>query len=409
MKLKKLIAGAMTTVFLSAVPLSAQAASVTNFKDVLPGAWYYGAVEYAADTGLFAGTGADTFNPDMSMTRGMFVTVLGRKAGVSKEKPIATSFSDVKPVDYYSPYVEWAAKNKIVSGKGGGIFDPGGRITREQMAAILYRYAKLTGAGNIQNGTEILRFPDTGDVADYAKEPMTWAVDKKIINGSDGKLDPKGTATRAQVAQVFLNAKEVLVNSEINPDTEPEPELELYTDTWTEDQNPYEIVRQVKAGTTAQWNSGLNDSNAFSELVIDFVDWGDTHYTADWAIFNTLELLNDTGADQFCIREKLVNGKPQQALTLYYTIPEKTDSPLMTAIRKLVEAEFPGARFSPEAIRSGHGWRGASGADDNSSIAENAQRIAGIELRYLREWFGTSDSFYYWLSEPEPGVFYFFY
>lgn len=142
------------------------------------------------------------------------MTVLGRKSGVSDEKPASSRFSDVKVEDFFSPYTEWAAKCGIVSGTGNGRFSPNGRITREQMAAILYRYAKFIGAGDIQNGTEILKFPDTGDVADYAKEAMTWAVDKEILNGSNGRLNPKGTATRAQVAQVFLNAKDVLTKTE---------------------------------------------------------------------------------------------------------------------------------------------------------------------------------------------------
>lgn len=197
--------------------------SAADFSDVSPDAWYYDAVDYAAKEKLFAGMGDGTFGPEISMTRGMFVTVLGRKAGASKEKPAKTSFIDVKPDDWFAPYVEWAAKYKIVSGTGDGKYSPYDTISREQMAAILYRYAKLTGAGEIQNGTEILKFPDTGDVADYAKEAMTWAVDKGIIHGMDGKLNPRGTATRAQVAQVFRSARNVLVNTEINTEATTVP------------------------------------------------------------------------------------------------------------------------------------------------------------------------------------------
>lgn len=195
--------------------MTASALSAADFTDVKATAWYYGAVDHAIGEKLFLGTGTGKFSPDAPMTRGMLVAVLGRKAGVSDTEPAATSFSDVKPGDWFAPYVEWAAKYKIVGGTGNGRFSPNDRVTREQMAAILYRYAKLTGAGDIQNGTEILKFPDTGDVADFAKEPMTWTVDKGIINGSDGKLDPKGTATRAQVAQIFLNAKDVLAKTEL--------------------------------------------------------------------------------------------------------------------------------------------------------------------------------------------------
>lgn len=212
--LQKLLCAVLALV-MAAVTMTASAASVDDFADVKSVDWYYDAVDYAVGRNLFLGTAAGEFSPNAFMTRGMFVAVLGRKAGVSDTEPAVTSFSDVKTDDWFAPYVEWAAKYDIVGGTGKERFSPNDWITREQIAAILYRYAKLTGAGDILNGTEILKFPDTGDVADFAKEPMTWTVDKGIINGSDGRLDPKGIATRAQVAQIFLNAKDVLAKTEL--------------------------------------------------------------------------------------------------------------------------------------------------------------------------------------------------
>lgn len=402
---RRILCVGLVMAIVAASTIAASAASAADFTDVKPTAWYYGAVDYAARENLFAGTGNGKFSPNVGMTRGMFVTVLGRRAGVSDAKPFTSRFSDVQVKDYFSPYTEWAAKYDIVSGTGNGRFSPNDRITREQMAAMLYRYAKLTGGGDILNGTEILRFPDTGDVSNYAKEAMTWAVDKGIINGSDGRLDPKGTATRAQVAQVFLNAKDVLTKMEISePDV---PTLELFTTSWAEDQNPYEILRVVLNESNARWDTSLNAGNAFSDTVIDFVDWGSSHQTASWAAFNVTELLNNTGADRFYMKEELFNGVPSQTITLYFTIPDKEDSALMKAAREIIEKKFPNAQF--KKMGGVHGWRGSLQADSSLTLAENAQRVANQEIRYLSEWNSESDSFSYWISEPRPGVFYFFY
>jgi len=173
-------------------------------------------VDYAANNGLFSGTGKDTFSPDTAMTRGMFVTVLGRKSGVPDTDPTSTSFSDVKTTDWFAPYVEWAAANGIVSGVGGGKFDPNVKISREQMATILYRYAQKTGNTTTVDESRYKAFSDTAKVSGYAVQGMKWATTHGILNGSDGKLDPKGTATRAQVAQVFKNSKDVLTKTEIS-------------------------------------------------------------------------------------------------------------------------------------------------------------------------------------------------
>lgn len=419
--LRKILCAGLAAAVMTTTAVTATAASAADFADVKATEWYYSAVGYAARENLFSGTGNGKFSPDAPMTRGMFVTVLGRKSGVSDAKPAKTSFSDVKPGDWFAPYVEWAAKYGIVSGTGNGRFSPNGRITREQMSAILYRYAKLTGAGNIQNGTEILKFPDTGDVADYAKEPMTWTVDKEIINGSDGKLNPKGTATRAQVAQVFLNAKDVLVNSEMPdvPVTEPDvPAIELLPEQMamlTPEQDPQEVLRQVLVGTNATWDPSLNEDNAFEMRCMGFGHVVKDEFTPpdQWmgstghAVFNTLEYLNNTGADRFYLAAGMWEDEPSMFLKCFFTIPDKEDSALMKAAREIIEKKFPNAHF--EKMGGVHGWRGSMQADSDLPLAENAQRIANAEIRYLSEWNNENDAVPYWLSEPKPGVFYFFY
>ena len=201
-----LLAAAM----LLATPLTASAAWETPFTDVKPDAWYYDAVEYVNTEGLFSGTSETTFSPGKAMTRGMFVTVLGKFAEVNPNAYEAGSFSDVASRDYYAPYVEWAAEKGIVGGVGGGKFAPGNSITREQMALMLYKYAKTVGADTSVDADQLLSFPDWMSTSEYAQQAMAWAVTHGILGGSDGKLLPQGTATRAQTAQIFYNAKDLL-------------------------------------------------------------------------------------------------------------------------------------------------------------------------------------------------------
>ncbi len=201
-----LLAAAM----LLATPLTASAAWENPFTDVKPDAWYYDAVEYVNTEGLFSGTSETTFSPGKAMTRGMFVTVLGKFAEVNPNAYESGSFSDVAIRDYYAPYVEWAAEKGIVGGIGGGKFAPGSSITREQMALMLYKYAKTVGADTSVDADQLLSFPDWMSTSEYAQQAMAWAVTHGVLGGSDGKLLPQGTATRAQTAQIFYNAKELL-------------------------------------------------------------------------------------------------------------------------------------------------------------------------------------------------------
>lgn len=423
--LRKTLCAGLAAAVMAATAVTASATSAADFTDVKPTAWYYNAVDYAATESLFAGTGDGKFSPDVGMTRGMFVTVLGRKSGVSNAKPASSRFSDVKIKDYFSPYTEWAAKYEIVSGTGNGKFSPNDRITREQMAKILYGYAQKTGNDTSVDPAKFDAFPDTGKVSGYAVQAMKWAVSHGIINGSDGKLDPKGTATRAQVAQVFLNARNVLTKTEITdePVVDPDvPTIELTPEQRAQlhpMQDPDEVLRRILAGTDAKWNPDIDRSVAYKTDVMFFgavqVDefqpeysWGSTQH----ATFNALEYLNNTGADSFLLvvyedPHYTYEGLPGRGLDMYFTIPDKEDSALMKAAREIIEKKFPNARF--EKMGGVHGWRGAMQADSDLSLAQNAQRIANAEIRYLSEWNSENDTFSYWLSEPKPGVFYFFY
>ena len=145
------------------------------------------------------------------MTRAMLVTVLWRYEG--KPMGYQNTFVDVnaKSGSWYIDAVAWAAANNIVGGIGDGKFDPEGKITREQMATILFRYANWKGIDTSKRG-DLNAFPDGGKVAGWAKEAMQWTVAEKIIGGSDGKLLPQGSATRAQVATILMRFIENIVN-----------------------------------------------------------------------------------------------------------------------------------------------------------------------------------------------------
>ncbi|MGM9554364.1 MAG: S-layer homology domain-containing protein [Faecousia sp.] len=182
-----------------------------KFVDVNTKEWYHPYVDYAVTHGLFGGTSANTFEPETAMTRAMLVTVLWRYEG--QPKGYQNTFSDVnaKNGSWYIDAVAWASANGVVNGVGNGRFDPDGKITREQMATILFRYAQKKGIDTSKRGN-LSGFPDADKISDYAKEAVYWTVGEGIINGSDGKLLPQGNATRAQVATILMRYIENIVN-----------------------------------------------------------------------------------------------------------------------------------------------------------------------------------------------------
>lgn len=171
------------------------------FTDVRETDWFYDDVVFAYENGLFSGTTATTFSPYAPMTRAMLVTVLYRLEG----EPAVTGrsgFSDVMIGSYYEAAVTWAADNGIVNGTSATTFSPSENVTREQMAAILCRYAQYKQYGTSASAS-LSAFSDASAVSTYAKAPLSWAVAEKLVNGTDGKLLPRASATRAQVAAIL--------------------------------------------------------------------------------------------------------------------------------------------------------------------------------------------------------------
>lgn len=165
--------------------------------------WAKENIEFVVNHGLFSGTSDTTFSPDIAMTRGMFVTVLGRLADVDVSSYNESSFNDVKSDAYYMGYIEWASKNNIVKGIGNGNFAPDQAITREQMAVIMSNYANSMDIKLTQTHGENV-FADSTIISDYTKDAVQQMQMAGILRGKNGNLiDPKGTATRAEVSAVL--------------------------------------------------------------------------------------------------------------------------------------------------------------------------------------------------------------
>ena len=171
------------------------------FTDVPEDSWYYGSAAYAYMNGLFSGTDETSFSPEETMTRGMLVTVLYRMAG-SPAVSGAAAYSDVAADSYCANAVSWAGTKKIVNGFGDGSFAPDKAVTREQLAAIVYRYAQFRGL-DVSSTAALTDFTDAADVADYALPAMRWAVGTELLQGADHALAPKDGAQRAQVAAIL--------------------------------------------------------------------------------------------------------------------------------------------------------------------------------------------------------------
>lgn len=178
---------------------------VNPFRDVTESDWFYDDVRFANQNGLFNGVEKDLFAPEEPMTRGMLVTVLWRLDGETAPKT-ATTFTDVDANAYYADAVAWAAESGVVNGIGGNKFDPEGNVTREQIAAILFRYAAFKGVDTAARA-DLTAFPDAEKTSAYARDALSWAVAAELVKGTkEGStiyLDPQGSATRAQVAAIL--------------------------------------------------------------------------------------------------------------------------------------------------------------------------------------------------------------
>ena len=184
-----------------------------KYIELDPSLWYHESVDYVLKKGYFRGVQDDQFEPDGVMTRAMFVTVLSRMEGIEKDAYTGSIFEDVPDGQWYSSAVEWASENNIVKGVGENHFDPDGKISREQMAAIMYRYADRGVDVSIDEGSECDEFSDFSQISDWAGDAMNWAVDVELLKGTDIGLEPQSSATRSQVAAVLMRFSELVLNN----------------------------------------------------------------------------------------------------------------------------------------------------------------------------------------------------
>ena len=186
----------------TATTLSAGEALPLAFADVAADAWYADAVRYVSERGLMSGTGDTAFSPDDTTTRGMVVTILWRLDG-SPAWTTTSGFSDVEESAYYAEAVGWASANGIVGGYDNETFGPRDPITREQMAAILYRFAQTRG-WDTTAWADLSGYADAGEISAYALPALQWANGAGLIAGSGGAILPGDSATRAQVAAILM-------------------------------------------------------------------------------------------------------------------------------------------------------------------------------------------------------------
>ena len=180
---------------------------ISAFTDAKADVWYHDGVHWALDNNVMKGFNKTQFGPNDDTTRAQVATMIWRLAGSPAAKK-AAAFTDVASGLWYTDSIAWAAENGVVTGytnrAGNLVFDPNGSVTREQLAAMIYRYAKLNGLGYKNIQTFQLGYPDASTVADWGFEPMAWLSEKGVINGIGGNLDPQAKASRAQVATMLM-------------------------------------------------------------------------------------------------------------------------------------------------------------------------------------------------------------
>ncbi len=189
------------------LPTAAFAAKAHHFVDVPADSYYYDAAQWAVEKNITGGTDAEHFSPDADCTRSQLVTFLWHAAG----KPVvnyAMRFSDVSADAYDTEAIRWAASLGIITGYSDGHFGVNDSVTREQMAVMLYRFAKAQGMDTTQGGMAVREFDDFDQVSAYAGEAMAWAVNAGILKGSDNRLMPEAACTRAQIVTMLYRLLE---------------------------------------------------------------------------------------------------------------------------------------------------------------------------------------------------------
>lgn len=422
--IKKLFALVMAFILAISLTICTNAASINDFSDVRPGRWYYSAVEYVVNEGLFSGTSTTTFEPDTHMTRGMFVKVLANKAKIDLSHYVGTPFTDVRSGIWYAAPVEWAAEKEIVSGIGGGRFAPNRNVTREQMAVILYNYAKYAECDLSTRAGLLEQFPDGGRVSGYAKYAVEWALTHELLAGSGGKLNPQGMATRAQVAQVFMNAHDLLSGSGNPqeptstpiPTSTPGPDAPkiIITDEvrakLKPNQDPEKLLDYVLHGknddptfaydgTSAKWDPSLVAVENVGRKYSGSWDNEEHEIRGSSMVGNGfVQMLTRTASDRFYITAEESDG----CFCLYYHPVDLPDSQLMKEVKAALNLP-DSKKLTRSLCYEGAGWARPLPLE----LYGDARGVAEKIEYYLLDMHPYTTEYY--ITEPEPGVFYLLY
>ena len=181
-----------------------EACALAAFADLDPVAWYHDGVHFCLENGMMHGVGDGLFDPEGDTSRAMIVTILWRLEGAPASGEAENPFRDAEDGAWYADAVIWAAVQGIVGGDAEGLFRPTAPLTREQLAAILYRYAQYRNLGFPDTPADPPDYPDADKISPWAEEAMLWCVTNGVIHGSDGRLHPGGEASRAQLATMLL-------------------------------------------------------------------------------------------------------------------------------------------------------------------------------------------------------------
>ena len=224
----------------AAVFLTAAVWAASSFRDVKDGDWYAPCVEYVYEKGLMNGISEDTFEPESTMTRAMFVTVLGRMKGIDPEQYTELSFHDVKQGLWYSPYVAWASENGVVNGMPDHSFHPLDNVTRQDAACMIARYLNAEGISLDEESAK--PFPDAAHIASYALESVELMSRVGLIRGDErGNFNPLDNITRAEAATILMRLDQKLEASETEePSEEPTEPSEEPTEPSEEPTEPPE-------------------------------------------------------------------------------------------------------------------------------------------------------------------------
>lgn len=344
------------------LPVTASAAGNPRFDDVKPADWFYSSVETVCAKGLMTGTSARTFRPALPVTRGMLVTILYRLENYPKTAS-GSPFADVAVGSYYEKAIRWAAANKIVTGYDAAHFGPDDALTREQLAAILYRYAEAMGY-DVSSGLSHTLYADAAEVSGYAQTAVDWAIAEGFLKGKDGwKLCPKAAATRAELAviltrfcayaepQTAARLRTLLTaaasrpdrNPDANEDPEPETGLSIRFD------RAETVTTQPSVTLTGSYVSDADVASITYMLTGEYSDFldetGDVTYAdGRWEIAD-LRIVPDSSAVTLLITD--ADGNTAAATgSVYYDLGELVDAELV----KVAQDEETGLIFASNIL-----------------------------------------------------------